>query len=132
MGRKPKCKSCVSYEPQEDGTVLCEYNGRLIDPNGSPMFDGGACYEKKKKKKLTPVELSLIRSSAGRKGGMRPKKKRGRTPKSQMQVNTIDLKVFSAYASRIKQQTIVATFHDNITRQLVSKYPELKPDGWID
>lgn len=129
MGRKPKCKTCVSYTPQDDGTVECEYSGRKIDPESSPLFEDGACYERAPKKKLTPAELSKIRSAAGKKGGM---KKRGRTPKSQMQVNAMDFKVFSAYALQIQGQTIVATFHNKIARQLVAKYPQLKPEGWKD
>lgn len=129
MGRKPMCKTCASYEPQQDGTILCEYSGKLIDPESAPMFDGGTCYEKKAKQKLTPAQLSAVRSKAGKKGGS---KKRGRVPKGQMQVNAIDLKVFSAYATMIQNDTLVATFHKKVTRKLVEKYPELKPPDWID
>lgn len=129
MSRKPSCKTCVSYQPQSDGTVICDYNGTVIENDSQPLFDGGLCYERKLKKKLSPIELSEIRSAAGKKGGS---KKRGRIPKSQIQINTVDFKVLSAYASKIKKQTIVSTFHDIVVEQIVARYPELKPPEWID
>lgn len=129
MGRSPKCKTCVSYAPNADGTVMCEYSGKLIDANSKPLFDSGACYERRQKKKLSPVELSKVRSVAGKKGGLR---RRGRTLKSQMQINKIDFLVFSEYAKRVEKDTIVRTFHNRIAKKILLTHPELKPPEWID
>ena len=130
MGRKPMCKTCVSYEPQNDGTILCEYSGKLIDPESSPMFDGGACYERKVKKKLTPAELSLIRSKAGRKGGKAAGYGKGRAPTKQLSIRLHDYKVFSCYSQK-NGLAFAEQFHV-ITRKIVANHPELKPPDWID
>lgn len=132
MGRSPMCKTCVSYTPNADGTIVCEYSGAVIDANSKPLYQNekdGPCYERRPKKKVSPTELSKIRSAAGKKGGM---KKRGRTPKSQMQINKIDFLVFSEYARRVEKDTIVRTFHNRITKKILLTHPELKPPGWVD
>ena len=129
MGRSPMCKTCVSYMPNPDGTVVCEHSGRIIDANSKPLYEDGACYERKPKNKVSPTELSKIRSAAGKKGGL---KRRGRTPKSQMQINTIDFLVFSEYAKRVEKDTIVRTFHNRIAKKILVTHPELKPSGWVE
>ena len=130
MGRKPKCKTCVSYTPQDDGTVECEYSGRKIDPESSPLYDEGACYERAPKKKLTPAELSFIRSKAGRKGGRKAGYGKGRAPTRQIQVRKCDHEVFFGYSQKNKR-AMAEQFHV-ITTQIVAKHPELKPPDWID
>lgn len=130
MGRKPKCKTCVSYTPQDDGTVECEYSGRKIDPESSPLYDEGACYERAQKKKLTPAELSAIRSNAGRKGGRKAGYGKGRAPTKCITVRMHDYDAFSRYSAG-NRLSLAEQFHV-ITRQIVTKHPELKPPGWID
>ena len=130
MGRKPKCKTCVSYTPQDDGTVECEYSGKVIDPESSPLFDGGSCYERREKKKLTPDELSLVRSEAGRKGGLKNGGGKGRTPTTTITVRLLDYRVFLSYAKSLKV-SITESFHKT-ARAIVAKHPELKPPDWID
>ena len=115
--------------PNPDGTVVCEHSGRIIDANSKPLYEDGACYERKPKNKVSPTELSKIRSAAGKKGGL---KRRGRTPKSQMQINTIDFLVFSEYAKRVEKDTIVRTFHNRIAKKILVTHPELKPSGWVE
>ena len=115
--------------PNADGTIVCECSGRTIDANSKPPFDDPSCYERRPKKKVSPTELSKIRSEAGKKGGL---KKRGRTPKSQIQINKIDFLVFSEYARRVEKDTIVQTFHNRITKKILLTHPELKPPDWVD
>ena len=130
MGRKPKCKTCVSYTPQDDGTVECEYSGNVIDPESSPLFDGGSCYKRKEKRKLTPAQLSLIRSRAGRIGGLKSGGGKGPIQTKTMNVRLHDHKVFANY-SQTNNRSIAEQFHV-IARQIVTKHPELKPPDWID
>ena len=130
MGRKPKCRTCVSYEPQQDGTILCEYSGKLIDPESAPMFDGGTCYERKEKKKLTPAELSLIRSKAGRMGGLKSGGGKGPVQTKTMNVRLHDHKVFVGY-SQMNNCSLAEQFHV-IAKKIVASHPELKPPDWID
>lgn len=120
------CKTCVSYRFC-DGVASCEYSGSDIDPNGRPLYDDGLCYEKKEKKKLTPVELSQVRREAGRKGGLA---KSGRILKSTIKVNRSDYEVFYRYAITIRKMTVVAAFHE-VAKQLVAKYPDLSSENWF-
>lgn len=130
MSRKPLCKTCVSYQPQKDGSVVCDFSGATIEKNSQPLYENGTCYERKQKKKLTPQELSLIRSTAGRKGGRTAGYGKGRAPTKQMSVRLHDHKVFTEY-SRKKGHAVAEQFHI-IASEIVKKYPELKPPEWID
>lgn len=132
MGRKPLCKTCVSYEPQKDGTIRCEYSGKIIDPESSPMFgdEAGTCYERKSRRKLTPAQLSLVRSKAGRKGGRAAGYGKGRAPTKQLSIRLHDYKVFCGYSQK-NGLAFAEQFHV-ITRKIVANHPELKPPDWID
>ena len=129
-GRKPKCKNCTSYVPQPDGSVICEYSGKVITADSSALFDDGACYERKKKPKITPAELSKIRSAAGRKGGRAAGYGKGRAPTKQLSVRLHDYNAFSNYSQR-NGFALAEQFHD-IAKKIVIKHPELKPPDWID
>lgn len=128
MGRSPMCKTCVSYAPNDDGTIVCEYSGRTIDANSKPPFDDPSCYERKQKRKLTLAELSAIRSAAGKKGGA---KTTGRKQKHTIEIDKIDYDLFARYASKVLGKTLVAAFHEEVVK-IVEKHPELKPPEWID
>ena len=128
MGRSPKCKTCVSYTPNADGTVVCEYSGKSIDVESKPLYD--ACYEKRQKKKLSPAELSMVRSIAGKKGGKKAGYGKGRAPTKQMSVRLPDYKVFVGY-SRKKNHAMAEQFH-LVASQMLEEHPELKPPEWID
>lgn len=130
MSRTPKCKTCVSYSVDEKGCAVCEYSGHVIERESSPLYDNGQCYERRSHEKLSPSELSLARSNAGKKGGRTAGYGKGRSPTKQMSVRLHDYNVFSAYAKK-ERRALAEQFHV-IMRQVVTKYPELKPDGWID
>ena len=126
--RHPLCKTCCDYRPQEDGTVICYYSGKAIAPDGSPMFDGGKCYERKGKPKRSPQEISAIRAAAGRKGGRKAGYGKGRAPTKTATIRQHDYLVFCKYAGN---RSLAETFH-MIAKSIVAKHPEMKPHGWID
>lgn len=130
MSRKPSCKTCVSYQPQKDGSIVCDFSGATIEKNSQPLYENGTCYERKQKKKLTPQELSLIRSNAGRKGGRTAGYGKGRAPTKTITVRQHDYEVFTAFAA-MKKRSIAEQFHA-IAKSMVDKTPQIKPKGWID
>lgn len=130
MSRTPKCKTCVSYRTDEKGCTVCEYSGHVIERDSSPLYDNGQCYERKERAKLSPSELSLARSNAGKKGGRTAGYGKGRAPTKQMSVRLHDYNAFVAYAKK-KRRAMAEQFHI-IMRQVVMKDPELKPKDWID
>lgn len=130
MSRKPSCKTCVSYQAQKDGSVVCDFSGATIEKNSQPLYENGTCYERKQKKKLTPQELSLIRSTAGRKGGRTAGYGKGRAPTKTITVRQHDYEVFTAFAA-MKKRSIAEQFHA-VAKSMVDKTPQIKPKGWID
>ena len=84
-----------------------------------------------KKPKLTRVELSAIRSAAGRKGGLARKRDKKKVERAQMQVKRIDRDVLMRYAAK-KGMTMTDAFHF-LMRVVVQNNPDVeKPDGWFD
>ena len=130
MSRKPFCKTCVSYQPQADGLFVCDHSGATIEKNGQPLYENGACYERKQKKKLTPQELSLVRSNAGRKGGRVSGYGGGRAPTKTMTIRQLDYEVITAYAKKLNY-SIAEAIH-KISKSITIKYPDTKPKGWIE
>ena len=126
--RHPMCKTCCDYRPQQDGTVICNYSGKAIAPDGSPMFDGGKCYERKTRQKKTAQEISAARSAAGRKGGRKAGYGKGRAPTNTVTMRRHDYLVFNAYAGK---RSLAETIHQ-IAKSILAKHPEMKPEGWID
>ena len=82
------------------------------------------------KRKLSPEELSLVRSAAGRKGGLKSGYGKGRAPTRTATVRLHDYKVLVAYAG-MKKSSIAGMFH-LVAKSVVAKYPQLKPPEWID
>lgn len=83
------------------------------------------------KTKLTPEELSAIRSAAGRKGGLARKRDENKVERVQMQVKRIDRDVLMRYAGK-KGMTMTDAFHF-LMRVILQNHPEIKkPDGWVD
>ena len=78
---------------------------------------------KTEKKKLTPEELSRIRSEAGRKGGRAAGYGKGRAPTKTMTVREPDYHIIVNYADA-KQISIAEALH-RICEGLKAKYPEL-------
>lgn len=120
------CKTCRDYLPQDDGTVVCNYSGKIIDPDGKPMFDDGKCYERKPKDKPTREALSAIRSAAGRKGGRKAGYGKGRAPTNTATIRRHDYLVFQGYAGN---GSLAEMFH-KLAKAILAKHPELKPEGW--
>lgn len=84
-----------------------------------------------KKTKLTRKELSAIRSAAGRKGGLAPKRGVNKVERVQMQVKRIDRDVLMRYAGK-KDMTMTDAFHF-LMRVVVQNNPDVeKPEGWFD
>lgn len=85
----------------------------------------------KEKKKLTPAELSAVRSAAGRKGGSAPKHGRPKVTRTQIQVARFDRDVLADYATK-KDTTIAGAVHF-LARVILQNNPDVKrPKDWID
>lgn len=80
------------------------------------------------KQKLSPEKLSLVRSAAGRKGGLKSGYGKGRAPTNTATIRRHDYLVFRNYAGK---RSLAETFHV-IAKAIVAKHPELKPPEWID
>ena len=130
MGRSPMCKTCVSYLPNPDGTVVCEYSGRIIDAKSKPPSLDTTCYERRQKKKLSPTELVLARSIAGRKGGKKAGYGKGRAPTKTMTIRLLDYHVIVAYARELN--VFIAEAIHRIAKAIVKNHPNTKPTGWIE
>lgn len=130
MSRKAMCKSCVNYDKQQNGKVVCIEKGKEIDPESyAPIADGRSCYGREVKPSLTVEQLHEIRSAAGRKGGLK-RKKNGRSPTKQLSVRLCDYKVFSEY-SQISMRSMAEQFHI-VALEILKEHPHLKPPEWID
>ena len=130
MSRKPSCKTCVSYQPQADGSFVCNLKRVTIEKSARSSIENDTCYERRQKKKLTPQELSLVRSNAGRKGGRVSGYGGGRAPTKTMTIRQLDYEVITAYAKKLNY-SIAETIH-KISKSITIKYPDTKPKGWIE
>ena len=123
-----KCRRCNSCKTI-DGKFRCEKDGAEIDSSSTPRFDDGKCWTVRQKK--TPEEISMLRSMAGKKGGMTPKKGKQKVPRTQMQVLRHDRDVIAAYAAK-KKMTLIDTIH-YFARYILQQHADIeKPEGWIE
>ena len=121
-----RCKNCNSFKRTETG-CKCKYLGKPLSEDATPPPDM-ECWSKRQK--LTPEELSHVRSMAGRKGGKRSGYGNGGTPVQQTCIRKMDHDVLAGYA-KLKKISIAESVH-RICKSLVAKYPELKTELWRD
>jgi hypothetical protein len=101
-----------------------------IEKSAQSSIENDTCYERRQKKKLTPQELSLVRSNAGRKGGRVSGYGKGRAPTKTMTIRRLDYEVITAYAKKLNY-SIAETIH-KISKSITIKHPDTKPKGWIE
>lgn len=123
---KKLCKNCESFAVDEDGKKKCNFLGVDRDDFSNPPPES-SCW---KKRKLTPEQLSFVRSQAGRKGGTKSGYGNGGTPTQQTCIRKMDHDVLKGY-SALKNISIAETVH-RLCRSLLSQYPDLKTDLWRD
>ena len=121
------CKNCNSFPRFATGVCKCAFLGIDVDPTSAPPPDKN-CWSKRRK--LTPEELSRVRSAAGRKGGSRSGYGQGRMPTQQTSLRKMDHDVLANYA-QTKNISMAEAVH-RICKTLVAKYPNLKTEYWRD
>ena len=120
------CRNCESFVVADGKTVCKCLDIERTDTDNPPPES--MCW--KKRPKLSGDALSLLRSQSGRKGGRPAGYGKGRSPTKQASLRAMDHAVLSAYA-RLKGTSMADSVH-RLCGSILIKYPQLKPENWVD